>query len=457
MWEKENIAHEFEQLVQNFNDMKTAVLSQEGLTEIQAKHALYEIEPFFSEHNNDYLDPEQSLLIFSEEDFNPQTDDLYTHWVNLAQRNTQFRRWHMGESTYYDTVFEYHDNYIKSATVFFSPTMVKPCKLAYLNLAENVPQHYIEITEYGIVNKKYQSEDRVLLGYTMTSADHVWDVKFEYTPDGAALDRIVQTHQGSNFSGERKQFFTQTDNNTVQLNKKYFAIFSIILTASILVITYVLGNHLYTDFNLWAVYQYQHSWLNYINIGVVVFTLYLYSSGIEGQNIGRFFLPLLGLCIVTLISVKLADAFSISLTYFNAPLSPDFFWIGFAGHLFMPVQALLFTFLIREGKEKQDWHVPLVYGCLYQLCLFVLNWLMVTLLGKGLTFTQFFGKGQSLIYYIPMLGGFLYYLLFFVKAKNETGRKTWLGWLVYGVTLLTVMLTFLQAYNYNQMFETWFS
>ncbi|MCX2681960.1 hypothetical protein OOZ15_18560 [Galbibacter sp. EGI 63066] len=198
----EEIEQEFDQLVQNFEAMKTSALNREGLVEILAKHPLYEIEPFYFEHWDECIDDESSLLVSSEEDLNPEEDTLFTHWVNvdMEQRKTHFRREHLGETIYYDTVFEYHDDYIKSATVFFSPKKIEPIRLDYLQLKGNIPQHYTKVRKHGLLNKEYRSEDGLLQGYFAYSDSNDGNVvvDFEYTPDSAALNSIVLTNKSSN-------------------------------------------------------------------------------------------------------------------------------------------------------------------------------------------------------------------------------------------------------------------
>ncbi|MCX2681961.1 hypothetical protein OOZ15_18565 [Galbibacter sp. EGI 63066] len=191
----EPLEQEFKRLPENFEKMKDAVLSKEGLVKMMAKHALYEIEPFYFEHWNEYMEEGEVLVVFSEDDFNPKTDDLYTHWVDVGDRKIHFRRWHIGKTTYYDTVFEYHDDYVKSATVFFSSEEIKPIKLAYMEYKNGMPYHYIEAVEGGTVHKEYRVEDQELAGYFMYSGskdvDYKEDVKFEYDPNGSGLNRIV--------------------------------------------------------------------------------------------------------------------------------------------------------------------------------------------------------------------------------------------------------------------------
>ena len=188
----EEIQEEFDNLPESYDMMKAIALERDSLVEMAAKHPLYEIEPFFLQLNNEFYDDDYSFLIETEDDYNPEKDELYTLWVDMELRKTFYRVHHLGASTSYETTFEYHEDYYKSVTVFINSNGIKPIKLAYLYFNEDVPDVYIECSTYGMIEKKYQSEDYQLNGYKMSTpgTDYEYDVQFEYDYDGA-LERIT--------------------------------------------------------------------------------------------------------------------------------------------------------------------------------------------------------------------------------------------------------------------------
>lgn len=206
----EEVKKEFENLTENFENIVASLMVDEKLTELAAKHPLYEIEPFFTEHNNEFIDENSpSVLINSEQDFNPEKDDYYIFKINLETRKAHYRKLYLGSGISYDTVFEYHDDYHKSTTIYINPDLKKAIKLCYLFFNEGMPDHYIECSEYGVLSKKYQSEEHRLLGYTMENigTGYIFDVKFEYNFDGA-LETIIESYRGD---GKPRIIFKRPD------------------------------------------------------------------------------------------------------------------------------------------------------------------------------------------------------------------------------------------------------
>lgn len=188
----EEIQKEFDDLPNSHEKMKAKALQRDSLVEMAAKHPLYEIEPFFSELNNEFYDENHSFLIESKDDYDPERDELYTLWVDMDLRKTLYRVHHLGGNVSYETTFEYHEDYYKSATVFINSEGKKPIKLAYLYFKEEMPDLYIECSTYGLFSKQYHSEEYRLSGYTMNvpGTDYEYEVQFEYNYEGA-LERIT--------------------------------------------------------------------------------------------------------------------------------------------------------------------------------------------------------------------------------------------------------------------------
>lgn len=195
---RKEIQQEFETLLDGFAEEKAAILENESLHTLLAKHPLYEIEPFFSEHNNEFLDEDSpSFLIDTAEDYDPERDQLYKFRIDMNTRKALFRTEIFGGGTSYDTIYSYTENYYRSATVYINPEMQKAIKLCYLFFEDGMPHTYVECSEYGALSKTYRSEDGRLLGYLQDheGLDNKYEVAFTYNFDGA-LDTIIGREAG---------------------------------------------------------------------------------------------------------------------------------------------------------------------------------------------------------------------------------------------------------------------
>ena len=184
----EEIQKEFESLTSGFEAKKLTIENDESLHTLMATHPLYEIEPYFNEHNNEFIDENSpSSLIMTDEDYNPDTDQLYRFKMHMENRKAYFRTEIFGGGVSYDTLYSYTTEYYSSATIYVNPEMQKAIKLAYLFFKKGVPHLYIECTEHGAITKTYFSEDDRLLGYLQEYAghDHKYEVTFAYNYEGA--------------------------------------------------------------------------------------------------------------------------------------------------------------------------------------------------------------------------------------------------------------------------------
>src|SRR5690606_37605241 len=111
----EEIQKEFDELTTTFEAEKAATIEDKTLHTMLAKHPLYEIEPYFMEHNNEFMDENSpSYLIGSEDDYDPENDQLYELKVNLEDRKVYFRTEIFGGGVSYDTVFSYSNECYRS-------------------------------------------------------------------------------------------------------------------------------------------------------------------------------------------------------------------------------------------------------------------------------------------------------------------------------------------------------
>lgn len=188
------IQEEFDQLYLNFDKIAEPILKDDGLTTMHSVFNLYEIEPFFGELSREDIDPNRPILIESEDDFNPDKDDLYEYRINMESRKVIYRKLLLGGSTSYDTIFEYNENYHKSATSFINDEGRKSIKICYLYFKDGVANQYFECSQYGLFYKTFQSDNGKLLGYHTEWPGSEGYIKgsYIYGPDGQ-LNKIKET------------------------------------------------------------------------------------------------------------------------------------------------------------------------------------------------------------------------------------------------------------------------
>ena len=188
------IQEEFDQLYLNFDKIAEPILEDKALATMHSVFNLYEIEPFFGELSREDIDPNRPILIESEDDFNPEKDDLYEYRINLETRKVMHRKLLLGGSTSYDTVFEYNEDYYKSSTTFINDEGRKSIKICYLYFKDGVAHQYFECSQYGLFYRTFQSEDGKLLGYHTEwpgSEGHIQG-SYIYGPEGQ-LNKIKET------------------------------------------------------------------------------------------------------------------------------------------------------------------------------------------------------------------------------------------------------------------------
>lgn len=196
MYEKlyAQIQGEFSLISATYADKEEAILADEKLVTMHSKYNLYEIQPYYAQLNNSVLNPELKLIIESEDDFDPEIDDLYDYLVNLENRRTYLKKQHYGDGIFYATVYEYTNEYYKSFTVYQNDDTVKTTNLSYLYLKDGLPHQYIECTEYGVSLKTYTCEDGLIKSYKLEwpNYGHHCIGELSYDVDGELI-KIVET------------------------------------------------------------------------------------------------------------------------------------------------------------------------------------------------------------------------------------------------------------------------
>ncbi|WBX71465.1 hypothetical protein [Tenacibaculum retecalamus] len=252
-------------------------------------------------------------------------------------------------------------------------------------------------------------------------------------------------------------FFTKEATNVTKLKLVPYLCFYSIYLIVILSLTYLCS--LYIDFNIWDVFVPKNLLISAVTWLITGFTLRVYLKGMEGNIMGFIFFPLLALSILTLTVFSFFDVLSYQklLTLQLSELKINF-WIRLLIHSFCPFYIILFLTNNNVEKENPDWIAPLISSLILQVLFFSINWVIIYLFGNSLTFSQFFGEGETIIYYIPMIGGFLLFILFFISKiistkKNEQYK---LETISYYVTFINFGLIILEAINYLNLISSSF-
>ncbi|CAM1359170.1 conserved membrane protein of unknown function [Tenacibaculum soleae] len=253
-------------------------------------------------------------------------------------------------------------------------------------------------------------------------------------------------------------FFTKEGTNVMKLKLvPYLLFYSIYLTA-ILCVTYLFS--FYNDFNFWEVFIPKNLYISSITWLITAITLRAYLKGMEGNIMGFIFSPLLILSIVTLTAFSFFDILSYpKLLTSNLPILKINFWLRLLIHSFCPFYIIVFlNSKEHEKREKDDFITPLLSSLILQFMFFSINWVITYLFGTPLTFSLFFGEGQTIVYYIPMIGGFFLFVLFFLSKiiPTEKSKRYKLETISYYVTFINFGLIILELINYLNLISASF-
>ena len=249
-------------------------------------------------------------------------------------------------------------------------------------------------------------------------------------------------------SSNNKRYFIPDGTNTHKLKPLPYFTFVALYLVVLLGATFLWTYYSSADFTIWEVYTPRTYWVSIPVWLVTGFTLSTYFKGMEGNIMGFIFFPLLLMASFALIAVNFMSIFSNSWS-FNLPVIEYNFWLLFVLHAFSPIYVLL-SLNTSNSLEKQqmDWISPMITSIILQLFFFGIHWVTCYVIGVSMSFSQFFGAGQNIVYYLPMGFGLIYYLFFFL-SKNETFAK-YIGkdrfnWLI---ALFTILAALVQAINY---------
>ncbi len=256
---------------------------------------------------------------------------------------------------------------------------------------------------------------------------------------------------------KESSFFTKEGTNVIKLKLVPYLFFSLIYLIIVLGLAYLCS--IYVDFNIWKIFVPKNLLISAITWMITVFTLRTYLKGMEGNIMGFIFFPLLALSTLTLFVFSFSDILSYhKFLSLNLPVLKLNFWLRLLLHSFMPFYILIYLNSNKDTKEK-DWIAPILSILILQMFFFGINWILIYLSGNSLSLSLFFGEGQTILYYLPMLGGFLCYLLFFISKMilSKKGKQNKLEIISYYIVFLTFGFIILEIINYLNLIIPFFN
>lgn len=256
------------------------------------------------------------------------------------------------------------------------------------------------------------------------------------------------------WSKNESLYFETTNTNVQKLKPVPYLKYLVVFVGTILCITFLFKYFLFKDLDFWSIYLPKYYWLSIIGWVVSALTLYVYFKGMEGNIMGFIFFPPLALLILSLTIVNLPDLYSffyrIELPVINISLLPRYMV-----HLFLPF-LLLFVTQKSEIEEKEYKLLPLFTSLLLQLFLYGLHRVVFKIWNIDLTFSAYFGEGQNILYYLPMLGGALYIICYLLSRLSRFQHQQIFIQIKQLILLLALLLSFLQILNYVKWVSTYF-
>ncbi|MES2672787.1 MAG: hypothetical protein V4660_01040 [Pseudomonadota bacterium] len=249
-------------------------------------------------------------------------------------------------------------------------------------------------------------------------------------------------------------FSEDSDVNVVRLAPQRYFIFctALLIMAVLLVASYnvIAPQKIF----LIDILQPRYYWLSVGCWIITAITLKSYIRGIEDNIMGFVFFPLLFISSLALVLINLPSLVS----GFNMNGKPLLInaWAAFLVHGCNPLLVLLF----HTNRESEKYSgEPLILIRKYTAILFfyafivALHWLVLSFFGKTLEVSAFFGVGQSLVYFLPFLGGAIlhFYFAFSLGEKLPDGQLKIIIDIFLSIT--TAICIALQSINYLQYWQ----
>lgn len=203
--------------------------------------------------------------------------------------------------------------------------------------------------------------------------------------------------------------------------------------------------------NLIEIFQPKYYWISIICWLVTAFTLHTYINGMEGNVMGFIFFPMLLISSIVLLLVN-TPAVVREFNMGGQPLELNH-WLAFFIHGCNPLLVLFFGLNANATNESAkpistEGKVIAIY--IFYGFILAAHWLVFLLSTNSFSVVDFFGAGQSFVYFLPFLGGLLMHIYFgfSIEAKLSEGLlKNSVGVIFKIIVVLSVLL---QCINYIQ-------
>ncbi|HWV14060.1 MAG TPA: hypothetical protein VN030_01425 [Cellvibrio sp.] len=198
--------------------------------------------------------------------------------------------------------------------------------------------------------------------------------------------------------------------------------------------------------------QPKYYWLSLLCWLVTAFTLWTYIKGMEGNVMGFIFFPLLLLSALALVAVNTPSV----IREFDAGGQALWLnsWLAFAFHACNPLLVLLFYMNSGSSAEpsSQSTGISVTVISIYIFYAFILalHGLIFLVAGKSLSLPEFFGAGQSLVYFLPLVGGALLHLYFGFSINEKLAEGLVKNTTYLCFCLILLLSCSLQLINYGQ-------
>lgn len=193
----------------------------------------------------------------------------------------------------------------------------------------------------------------------------------------------------------------------------------------------------------------------WISIGcwlATALTLNTYVKGMEGNVMGFIFFPMLLVSSLALIAVNvpgLISAFNMG----GQPLALNP-WLAFLVHGCSPLLVLLFyaNSTSSDISSPKEISIPTKFLSIYIFYGFLIgaHWVIFFFSKNSFNVAEFFGAGQSFVYFLPLLGGLLLHMYFGFSISERLGAGTLKNTVKVCLNILLTLSILLQFINYIQ-------
>lgn len=215
----------------------------------------------------------------------------------------------------------------------------------------------------------------------------------------------------------------QTD-NVSRLKLLNYGAFCILVTVGLYFFSLLYNRFTLVPCDFISLYHPRYVWINILTALMMVTTLKVYHQGMEANVFGFIFMPLLLLAAGVHIAINVSSL--VHHFHFGVEVIDLNIWITIAIHLFNPFLILLVLQTPTKEEDIVDLHwlgeafvtgfTVLMFYVFWTAC----HWLAFKLMGKSFDLHQFLGKGQTIDYYLPFIGGGVIFILYHLTLASNT-------------------------------------